>query len=519
MQRFPATVAVLAGVVLAISPSNADAAAVHQPKRASHGDALEGAVPATTTPCWAERSSTGNTLVNCRRSDSGEPLDQSEPSVVAYRDKLVSAFNDVSADGFDIGYSVSHDGGNTWVDMGNPPRTADVQPLADPSLAVDDQGNVWLSLLADDAAGFNKLALYEMPAGSDKFHFVSFAAVASAPTFAYAPDKDLLAVARDGDGRTHLYVAYTQYWGSPGAIEGPVVLADSTDGTHWRHTTLTEPLCQPFTPGAAPVAKGNRVYVFFNDIDQAACANDPDVDLTLTSGREEMVAVDAGTANVVDRTVVAAIHGNGERTDPDCSGQQVISTAPDRGGRNGSLPAPTLGPDGVLYDAWSDRPGGLGGGFENATRIYLSYSRDGGQTWATPRVISGALSASYMADRFQPALTSDGHGLHAIWYERVPDPAGGPDLFRTDKEDLSLAGQTSAPVPRRGEQRLSTVPWGYLPKDQVGCYAGDYIQVASNGVNAFAVWTDLRDIARAADGTVAHDPNVFSDRWVVSSER
>lgn len=497
MQRFLAQAAfVMASAVGALCPSTAFAA------------------PSPSTPCRAEPSFTGNVLVNCRRSDGGSPLDQSEPSVIAYRNKVIAAFNDTTADGFDIGYSVSHDSGETWVDMGNPPRSPDVQPLADPSLAVDDSGNVWLSLLANDTSDFVKLALYEMPAGSDTFRFVSFSAVGSAPTFAFAPDKDLLAIARDGEGRRHFYVAYTQYQGSAGAIQGPIALADSTDGTHWRHTTLTESLCQPHTPGAAPVAAGNRVYVFFNDIDQAACAHDPDVDPDLTSGREEVVIFDAKTASVVRRTVIAAIKGNGERTEPECSGQQVIAAAPDREGRNSSLPAPTLGPDGVLYDEWSDRPAGLGGGFDNATRIYLSYSRDGGRAWSAPREISGALSPNYMADRLQPALTSDWHGLHAIWYERVPDPRGGPDLFRTDRADLTLAGRFG-PALRHAEQPLSTVPWGFLTKDEVGCYAGDYIQVASNGVRAFAVWGDLRNTVQTDDG-VAHDPDVFSDSWLVA---
>ncbi|MFE2285522.1 sialidase family protein [Streptomyces sp. NPDC059443] len=435
--------------------------------------------------------------------------------MVADRNKVVSAFNEENADGFDIGYSVSHNGGRTWVDMGNPPRSPDVQPFADPRLAIDPAGNIWLTVLAKDVSDVVKIALYEMPAGSDTFHLVSLPAVASAPGFQFQPDRGRLTIARDGDGRTHFYLTYHQYQGSPGAIQGPVVLADSTDATHWRHTTLTEPdLCEPSAPAAAPVTKGNKLYVFFHDIDKAACTHDPDADPTVTSGREEMVTVDVKTAGVLHRTVIAPIHGVGERVDADCGGQQVIATAPDLAARNASASDPTLGPDGVLYVVWPDRPGGLGGGFGNATRIYLSYSRDGGVSWAAPKVISGPLSATHMADRFQPALTSDAHGLHTIWYERVPDPAGGPDLIRTDKADLTLAGPQTGPVVRNREQPLSTVPWQFLPEAQTGCYAGDYIQVASNGVKVFATWGDLRNTVEAADGTVTHDSDVFSDSWL-----
>ncbi|MFD7561048.1 hypothetical protein ACFV9E_42015, partial [Streptomyces sp. NPDC059835] len=287
----------------------------------------------------------------------------------------MAAFNE-NAGGINIGYSVSHDGGRTWVDMGNLPRSPDVQPDADPRLAIDPAGNIWLTALADSDSGIVKLALYEMPAGSDTFRLVSLPAVGSAPGYQFEPDRERLAIARDGDGRTHFYVTYTQYQGSPGAIRGPVVLADSTDAKHWRHTTLTEPdLCEPHSPAAAPIAKGNRLYVFFHDLDKAACAHDPDVDPAVTGGREEVVTVDVETARILRRTVIAPIHGVGERVDLDCFGQQVISTASGLAGRTSSGSDPTLGPDGVLYVVWPDRPGGLGGGFDNATRIYLSHSR------------------------------------------------------------------------------------------------------------------------------------------------
>jgi hypothetical protein len=196
-----------------------------------------------------------------------------------------------------------------------------------------------------------------------------------------------------------------------------------------------------------------------------------------------------------------------------CSGAQVIKTAPDLYGRSFPVPTPTLGPDGVLYVAWADRPRGLGGGFGNAARVYLSYSRDAGRSWSKPQVISGPLSATHMADRFDPALTSDTHGLHAIWYQRIASARGGPDLIRTDRADLTLASARSGPAPiGRGEQRLSTVPWQYLANK---CYEGDYIGVFTNGAEAFAAWTDLRNIAPSVTGGLAHDADVFSDHWRV----
>ena len=489
---------------------------------------MPGAPAVTSTPCQAERSMTGNFQVNCVRADSGAKIDfqlnQSEPSIVAYHNKVVAAFND-SYELFDnpsslVGYSVSHDGGVTWTDMGGVPPSPTVQPTSDPSLAVDAQGDVWLATMAQTGPpahpGLSELGFWEMPAGSDRFRLVSTPVVAPVAKSTYQEDYPRLAIGADVQRHRHFYIAFTRYaGGSPGKIRGPVVLLDSTNGVKWRSTTLTGTLCEPATPGGLPVPAGNTVYVFFHEIDQRACASDPSVNPTIASGRQEMIAVDTGTARITRRVTIATIHGEGEVVSTQCGGVQLIQTAPSLYGRQSPVPAPVLGPDGVLYVIWPDRPHGLGGGYANATRIYLSYSRDRGRSWSRPAVISGPLSKTHMADRFQPALTADPHGLHAIWYQRVADPHGGPDLIRTDRADLTLAGPITGPaLIHRGERRLSTVPWQYLPNNG-NCYEGDYIQVFSNGKKAFAAWTDLRNTAPNAAGAVVHNADIFSAHWPV----
>jgi len=80
-----------------------------------------------------------------------------------------------------------------------------------------------------------------------------------------------------------------------------------------------------------------------------------------------------------------------------------------------------------------------------------------GRTWSGPQVISGPLSSTVMEDRFQPWLTVDGAGLHAMWCERIADPNGGPDFISADKADLSLAIRHRAPAPiNGGEAAMST---------------------------------------------------------------
>jgi len=59
-----------------------------------------------------------------------------------------------------------------------------------------------------------------------------------------------------------------------------------------------------------------------------------------------------------------------------------------------------------------------------------------------------------MNDRFQPWITADSTGLHAMWYERVPGTS--VDLIQTNKEDLSLATTLTGPT-STGEVKLSAV--------------------------------------------------------------
>jgi len=467
------------------------------------------------TPCPAGPSATGNVQVTCLAEDDGSPQNtQSETSVVAVGNKVVVGFNDslvccVPAINFS-GYSVSNDGGRSFTDMGDLPWSGDVQPIGDPSLATDDQGNIYYASLAYQGH-FTKsqIALYEMPAGTNTFRLLSVPVdVGNANTF--FADKELLSIGRDAQGKRHFYITWTFYAHS--FVQGPVMLSDSTDGVHWRTTQLSAPdTCAPTTPGSHPVPAGGTLYVTWEQFDIAACTTDPHV----TSGTQFTTAVDVASATVTRVTTVARVQGAGDLLRP-CgfADLEVIETAPGLDSREFEAPSSTLDANGTLYLAWNDRPAGPGGGFANATRTFLSYSTDGAKTFSPPQVISGPLSTEFMNDRYQPAVVTDSSGLHAMWYERVQNPSGGPDLLRTDKEDLTLATPTAAPV-GSGETPLSTVPF---PINQTNpnqdpviaaCYMGDYNQIASNGSRRFVSWGDNRNVVTTAAGVTESQPDVF----------
>jgi hypothetical protein len=478
---------------------------------------LNGSAPATgsplgkVSPCPAEPSPTGNVQVNCRAQD-GTSLQntQSETSVAATGAKVVVGYNDTLVCcrpvGDLAGYSVSTDDGQTFTDMGQLPIVHDIQPIGDPSVAADDSGNVYYATLAFNSVpgqgSLSVVAVYEMPAGSNTFKFLSVAADVGSSRRAFA-DKEYLAIGRDGGGREHVYISYTEFGDAyPGA---PVLLADSIDGVHWRSTTVSDPgAC---AEGSQPLPAGAKVHVAYKQF--TSCGSD----IFAAGGAQRMATVDVATGTVDRVATIAAVKGSGDRLtacgDPS-NMRDVIETAPGHDIRNDEFPSVARDARGVLYAVWNDRPNGIGGDNINATRIYLSYSTDDNRTWSAPRAISPAPSSATMNDRFQPWLTVDRDGLHAMWYERVQ---GSPvDLIRTDKEDLLLAGPNNAPA-SLGETALSTVPFPVTqtnPNQDIfaDCYMGDYNNIATNGTTRFVTWGDNRNIVQTPSG-FENQPDVF----------
>ncbi len=478
---------------------------------------IQGIRPTTSFPlgtspgCPAETSTTGNVQVNCVAEDGTSPQNtQSETSVAASGHKVVVGYNDSLVCCFPAlnfsAYSVSTDGGKSFTDMGTLPFRPDVQPIGDPAVARDDHGNFYFASLALGSAGLgthSKIAFYEMPAGSDTFRLVSVPVDVGSGELFFA-DKEYLAVGRDASGQLHFYITWTLFSRSPAS---PIMLTQSTDGVHWTTTTVSAP--DACAQGSNPVPAGNTVYVSWEQSIPAGCTN-----ANITAAHEMMATAVAGTGTVAHVTAIAPVNGSGDAIVA-CNNaadlREVIQTQPGHDVRNFEMPSTTVDPHGTLYAVWNDRPAGVGGGDSNATRIFLSFSRDGNKTWSPPQVISGALSTSTMSDRFQPWITADAKGLHAMWYERV---AGSTvDVIQTDKEDLSFATSHSGPA-AGPETRLSSVTFPVVQtnpqQDPVisFCYMGDYNNIASNGTTRFVTWGDNRNRVTTTNG-VENQPDVF----------
>jgi hypothetical protein len=460
--------------------------------------------------CAAEPSTTGNVQVNCVAEDGTSPQNtQSETSVAAFGSTVVVGYNDslvcCTAINFS-GYSVSTDAGRTFTDMGDVPWRAKVQPEGDPAVAVDDKGNFYYASLA--TAGLTKhahslLSLYRMAAGTTHFVFDSVVADAGDSSKFFA-DKEYLAIGRDSHGVQHFYVTWTFF--SP-VVFSPIQLSESTDGKLWRQTQLAP--AQTCDQSSNPVPAGDTLYVSWEQSQPVACVpGSPN-----PAAVEVMATVNVASGQATRLTPIASISGSGDAIVA-CNNSQdlreVIHTAPGHDARTFELPSTTIDSGGALYAVWQDRPSGLGGAPSNATAIWLSFSLDGNRHWSAPQLISGANATGFYADRWQPWVTADGTGVHAMWYQEV---AGGQ--VRADKEDLSLATATAKPHSASGEQTISSRTFPIVQtnpnQDPVpsNCYMGDYNNIATAAGTHYVTWGDNRNVAVAAGIGLEHQPDVF----------
>lgn len=480
--------------------------------------------------CAAEPSATGNVQVNCRREDGTSTQNtQSETSVAASDQRVVVAYNDtfICCDPVtdSVGYSVSNNGGRSFVDMGGMPWRSDAQPYSDPWVAAADDGSIYATALAFNSTGFDpntrsEIAFYRMRPSDQALQLVSVPVNVGAFYGGFQADKAALAVGRDGAGSLHYYITWTSFTPTTGA--SPIMLTDSVDGLHWRTSMVsTADACGQ---DSHPAPARGVLYISWQEF----CAG-----TTATiSANVVMATVRVSSSTVEARTVVAAEHGSGDTvvscaTPTGTFPEDVIETQPGHDARVQFIGI-SAGRDanGTLYVVWHDRPNGTGGGFDNATRIYLSYSLDRNRTWSAPQVISGQVATTSMRDRFQPAIAVREDGILAMWYERVP---GSPaDLLRTDAERLSLADRSRAPSSQKGEQPVSTVTFPVVQTNpnqdhfREDCYMGDYNSIttapnvsgAGNFQNyAIVAWGDNRTVAQTDAGS-ENQPDVFSQRLI-----
>jgi len=163
--------------------------------------------------------------------------------------------------------------------------------------------------------------------------------------------------------------------------------------------------------------------------------------------------------------------------------------------RDAEFPTITLH-GGNIYVAWNDSGSPKGG-----TQIRLARSTDGGSTWSTSFVTSGADL------RIQPSLTSDGAGLHLFYYR----------INQNQKLDAIAADSADGVTWQASRVNSVSFP-GVIDDPQFDPliafdYMGDYIASVSAGGHHYYAWGDNRDtVTDFLWPRGRNDPDVFFAR-------
>jgi hypothetical protein len=166
-----------------------------------------------------------------------------------------------------------------------------------------------------------------------------------------------------------------------------------------------------------------------------------------------------------------------------------LSAAPSVDIANG---APTgQGATNAIVDAWSDGRQGL-----NNEKTLVSWSTDGGASWAAPVV------ASEPADRSMysaPAISPDGSRVYVI-YEGPTAPWRGADMTSPRPYHGVFRSAAFGPGGPGGWDTLYSGPLGdlrgtYPGHDIYQERVGDYVYAAASAGYGAGVWTDARDAA------------------------
>jgi len=399
------------------------------------------------------------TLVNDPADDNTPQDTQSETTITIAGPNLVSAFNDsgsfIDGESHFTGYSYSSDGGQTWIDQGTLPDSAEGD-AGDPVLATDSSsGRVYLSTL-----GFNTFTNIQVFRSDD--NGVTFGPPVNAtPGFGGTnafQDKEWITVDNyPGAGQGNVYLGWRQFGGPAEGIK----FTRSTDGgATWGPNQGTPILPGPSGQGAFVVVSPDHcVHVFYGKF-------------TASTSIEVRTSCDQGVT-FGPPVLVTPIDSNGVNGDLGLNG----------GLRSNTFPHATVNPrSGTLYVTYSDLTA------TNGADVFLKSSTDGGATWSAPVRINRDGTDN---DQFFPTvgITTTGRALMVGWYDRRRDAANF-DLARWSR--VAAINATTGALTFSSNFQLGPSFPVVIGQDPVinTVYMGDYDQIAADANNFYSTWAD-----------------------------
>lgn len=411
-------------------------------------------------------------LVNDPTTDSAVgDTDQHSVTIAVAGPNVVAAYNDSGSGGGATGYSVSVDGGDSWLDQGAL-YDGPLSEFGNPSLAVDElSGRVYLATEGGTGQSRNLLVHRSDDDG------LSFAppVIATGYDDRYsAPWLPNLAVDNfPGPGRGTVYLGWTNLFG-PSSGQGIRIGASTNGGdsfTPSRGVAVAETIRE--TRVDLVVTPDHCVHVVylkygFFDPDQIAVRTSCDGGQTL--GPEMVVA-----------TPSLSSYG-----DLGLNGQ--FNTAP--------YPQAAVNPvTGALYLVYADNRAGRG------SEVLLTTSTDGGATWSPARRVGSDPTGR---DQFSPglAVADNGRQLMVTFYDRRDDPIN-LDLARWGQRGLIDTATNRVSLLPDFALSPSFRPPNCCDTNGRTFFSG-YEEIAADGDRFNAAWTDNRD----GDAFSAYQPDI-----------
>ena len=453
---------------------------------------------------------------------------QSETSAVKDGDHVVVGYNSSAGatvqffPGFGLAFtrlmfsafSVSHDGGRTWA-SGFVPAVSDAAPFTfgDPALAIDRRGRIFYASLGTDAQGIHGTIIINKSTN----HGSTFTP-ATVVAVDDGSDKEWLAIGPDPTARDrdNIYVTWTSF----GASSSELRFARSTDGGQtFSSRTLFAPVDNgvnsAFIQFSNPVVdlSTGRLYISFlhfsdSDADNVRVLVSDDGGLTFRFLAFNVAgAVDAFAFPNVTPGLLNDCAGGGIRN--------ALVAGMDQGGGRFGLPRfrqatrlitqPHAAAARGAFTFVVNRSTSASFGDPNAgSDIIAVFSRDGGLTWTSTRVVA---SSAADPQHVHPALllSDDARKLTVSYYVQQADRRLRTDVAtlkvdggRLRRDDVGGLSSTAFDLTPSNIVRTPTTTTNY-DRAVVSCYdIGEYQTLArSRGRDddddgVIAAWGDNR---------------------------
>jgi hypothetical protein len=441
----------------------------------------------------------GRHIVATYNSSANQPLVQVAPGALVFVHRFLS------------GYSVSHDGGQSWTSGFFPPVPGSIFTFGDPAADVDRHGNFYFAGLGADALGRFTIQVNTSTDGGQTW---SPAVVVAQDD---GGDKEWIAVGRDpfDGGRDNVYVTWTSFQATGSQIR----FARSVDGgATWTTKTIFAP-----TPDPDPEMPQNAVQFSQPYVDRITGRLYIPFEQFSNSDRDflKVMASDDGgeTFSFLDFDVAGSpvtdglpVVSSGELLDMGSGGIRLgIHAGPSSAGRFGlrqfrqtsrlvTQPA-FAARDGVLYLAWSNSTSPFFGDPAGKSNVLFVRSGDGGRTWTTPVQVNPTVAADVQHVLPSLDIDNDPNDVHVTYYTQHTDESVDLDMANSHDGGNTFPANRAVRVTSTNfvlpptVNRLTAGPTPTTNYDRTivsGYSLGEYQSVKSANGSVYALWGDAR---------------------------